>query len=99
MLPGSNHVSSDLLHDGEGASSHPFVSGDVSRFPWHPHPKLSWGGGGVANPAAANRSCFALQVPFLPVASCCPFTYADQYSLRLDKDALTFQAAQNDCCW
>jgi hypothetical protein len=38
-------------------------------------------------------------VLFLPVASFCPFTYADQYSLRLDKDALTFQAAQNDCCW
>lgn len=35
---------------------------------------------------------------FVPVASFCPFTYADQYSLRLDKDALTFQGAQNDCC-
>lgn len=43
-------------------------------------------------------SC-GLSVPFVPMASCCPFTYADEYSLRLDKDSLTFQAANNDCCW
>ena len=34
-----------------------------------------------------------------PVAGLCPFTYADQFSLKLDKDAITFQAASNDCCW
>jgi hypothetical protein len=42
---------------------------------------------------------FGMSVPFVPVASCCPYTYADEFSLRLDKDAITFQAAANDCCW
>jgi len=43
-------------------------------------------------------SC-CLSVPIVPMASCCPFTYAHEYSLKLDKDSLTFQAANNDCCW
>jgi hypothetical protein len=50
-----------------------------------------------ATMATALTTC--LVVPFAPIASCCPYTYADQFSLRLDRDALTFQAANNDCCW
>ena len=40
-----------------------------------------------------------LTAPCMPVATCCPTSYADQFQLRLDRDALTFQAANNDCCW
>lgn len=40
-----------------------------------------------------------LNVCFVPVAACCPYTYADQFSLKLDKDSVTFQSAANDCCW
>jgi hypothetical protein len=49
--------------------------------------------------AAVTLMTCGMTLPFMPVASLCPTTYADQFSLKLDKDALTFQAANNDCCW
>jgi hypothetical protein len=49
--------------------------------------------------AVLSIMSFGMTIPCVPISSCCPYKFADQYSLRLDKDALTFQAAQNDCCW
>lgn len=47
----------------------------------------------------ATTLTYGFTVCIVPIAACCPYKYADQFSLRLDKDALTFQAAGNDCCW
>lgn len=49
--------------------------------------------------AMINIMGCGMAIPFVPIASCCPGTYADQFSLKLDKDTVTFQAAANDCCW
>jgi hypothetical protein len=38
-------------------------------------------------------------VACVPIGVCCPYSYADQYSLRLDKDSVQVSTANNDCCW
>lgn len=48
--------------------------------------------------ALLTAGTFCLSVPFVPMASCCPYSYADQFSLRLERDSVTFQSANNDCC-
>jgi hypothetical protein len=47
----------------------------------------------------ATTCTYGLTACIVPIAACCPYKYAEKFSLRLDKDALTFQAASNDCCW
>lgn len=49
--------------------------------------------------AALVLTTLGMTVPVVPIATCCPYTYADKYSLKLDKDAITFEYAMNDCCW
>lgn len=49
--------------------------------------------------AILNVATWGFLVPFCPIKACAPFTYANEFSLKLDKDSIMYTGADNDCCW